>query len=207
MGGKKQPTACTRLDSRSIGSLAVLVAGVAGRPLHEREVPARRAAGDPDPVRVDVIVLGVMPDEPHGAVHVLEDLGDRVLGLAAVDDREDRVAPLEQLVEEAGVDPLVRREPAAADGPDHRRAVGVRLGREDVHRQRACRTCGRRSRPPCGRRPACRRPGAGFDETEALEPTARKRKKTLAFRHMAWTPVKRWRRATIDDHPISRRLP
>ena len=56
--------------------------------------------------------------------------------LAAVDDREDGVASLEQFVDRHRVDRLVRREPAAADDPDDRRPVGVGLGREHVHGQR-----------------------------------------------------------------------
>ena len=115
--------------------LGIWFAQVARGPLHQRQVPAGRAAADADPVGIDVIVLGMIPDEPNGPVHVLEDLGDRVLGLAAVDDREDRVAPLERLGEEVRVDRIVPREPAAADGPDDRRAVGAGLGGEDIHRQ------------------------------------------------------------------------
>ena len=83
-----------------------------------------------------MIILGMIPDEPHSAVHVLDDLGNRELGLAAVDHGEDRVAPLEELVDQAGSDRVVRREPTAADHPDDGRAVGSGLGCEDVHRQR-----------------------------------------------------------------------
>ena len=116
--------------------LGVLVARVAGRSLHQRQVPAGRSAGDADPVGVDRVVLGMKPDEPDGPVHVLHDLGNREPGLAAVDDGEDRVAALEQLGDEPRVDRIVRREPASADDPDDGRPVGVGLGREDVHRER-----------------------------------------------------------------------
>ena len=52
--------------------LGLRVALVAGGPLHQREVPARRAAADAQPVRVDPVVLGVVADEPDGPVHVAE---------------------------------------------------------------------------------------------------------------------------------------
>ena len=99
-------------------------------------MPARRAAGDADSIGVDLVVLGVIADESHGPVHVFDDLGNREPGLAAVDDREDGVAPLEKLCDRLRVDRFVAREPAAADDPDDRRAVGIVLRREDVHRQR-----------------------------------------------------------------------
>ena len=97
----------------------------AGGPQHQREVPAGRAAVDADPVGVDAVILGVVADEPDGPVHVLDDLGDGEPGLAAVDDGEDRVAPVEQRPDEGRVDRLVRREEPAADDQDDRRPVGV----------------------------------------------------------------------------------
>ncbi len=72
----------------------------------------------------------------HGTVHILDDLGNREPGLAAVDDGEDRIAPLEQLGDKSRTDRLVGRKPTAADHPDDGRAIGAGLGREDVHRER-----------------------------------------------------------------------
>ena len=135
VGGKKQATACTRLDSRSTGSLAFGSPLSPAGPQHQRQVPARRAAVDPDPIRVDAVVLGMMANEPDGPVHVLDDLGDGEPGLAAVDHGEDGVAAVDERSDEGRVDRLVRGEEAAADDEDDADALGVLLGREDVHRQ------------------------------------------------------------------------
>ena len=129
IGGWKE--AADRLDPAGglvDGVLGVLVTGVAGRSLHERQVPSGRSAGDPDPVRVDVIVLRMVPDEAHGPVHVLDDLGNCEPGLAAVDDGKDSVPAIEQLADESRVDRLMRREPPAADHPDDAAPLALALG-------------------------------------------------------------------------------
>ena len=94
---------------------------------HQRQVPTRRAAVDPDPIRVDAVVLGMMTDEPDGAVHVLDDLGHGEAGLAAVDHGEDGEAPVDERSDEGRVDRLVRGEEAAADDEDDTDALGVRF--------------------------------------------------------------------------------
>ena len=106
-----------------------------GDALHQRQVSAGRAAADADPLRVDLVIRGVVADVAHGAVHVLQHFGNGELRLAAMHDGEHGVAALEQLLHKAEIDRLVRGEPAAADAEDHRRAVGLRR-LEDVHRQR-----------------------------------------------------------------------
>ena len=103
---------------------------------HQRQVSAGRAAADADAIGIDVEVGRVGANVAHRQVHVGDRFGNRVLRLAAVHDREDRVAPREQLLEKAEIDVVVIRHPAAADDPDHGRAVGVALGREHVHGQR-----------------------------------------------------------------------
>ena len=97
---------------------------------------AGRSAGDSDPVGINMIVGGMVANESHSAVHVRDNLGNRVPGLAAVDDREDGVASLEQFIDRHRVDCLMPREPTPADHPDDRRPVGIGLGREHVHGQR-----------------------------------------------------------------------
>src|SRR5262249_55745374 len=93
-------------------------------------------AVDAQLIRIDAVVLGVMPNEADGAMHVLEDLGDGELRLAAVHDGEDRVAALQELIDKADVDHFVSREPTAADDKDQAEAVLVFLRLEDIHRQR-----------------------------------------------------------------------
>ena len=66
---------------------------------HQRQVAARGAAGDAESVRVHAVLRGMEANEPHRPAHVLDDLGDRVIRLAAVDHAEDRVATLEELAE------------------------------------------------------------------------------------------------------------
>ena len=99
MGGKKQPTAWTRLEALVDRVLGILVAQVARGSLHQRQMPAGRAACHADAIGVDVIVLGMIADEPHRPVQVLDDFGNREPGLAAVDDGEDGVTALEKLVD------------------------------------------------------------------------------------------------------------
>ena len=65
--------------------LGVRVARVARGSQHQRQVAARRGSRDTDAIGVDSVVLGMIADEPHRPVHVLDDLGDGVAGLAAVD--------------------------------------------------------------------------------------------------------------------------
>src|SRR2546423_7269930 len=91
------------------------VARRSGCPLHQRQVPARRGAGDAQLFRIYPIILGVVTDVPHGPVHVLEDLWNRELRLAAVDDGENRVTTVEELADKERLDRPVRRAPAAAD--------------------------------------------------------------------------------------------
>ena len=51
--------------------------------------------------------------EPHLAIHVGDDLGKRVPRLAAVDHGKNRIATIEQLLDQAGLIDLVGRESAA----------------------------------------------------------------------------------------------
>src|SRR5205807_1483251 len=85
VGGREE--AGDRLDPArcSIDRVARLgLAGTAVRPDHEREVSAGRTTDDPQPVRVDTIILGVRADVPDRSVQVADDFGDRELRLAAV---------------------------------------------------------------------------------------------------------------------------
>ncbi len=77
----------------------------------------------------------MIPDVADRPVHVLEDLGNRELGLAAMHDGEDRIAAVEQLIHGRQTDVFVAREPAATDHPDDGGAVLMGLGCENVHRQ------------------------------------------------------------------------
>ena len=92
------------------GVRGLRIARVAGCPLHQREVPARRSARDADAVGVDLKVLGMIPDVADRPVHVLEDLRNRELGLAAMHDREDGVAAAQQLIDGPRIDRVVPRE-------------------------------------------------------------------------------------------------
>ena len=100
-------------------------------------MPAGRPARDAEPLRVDAIFLGVGPDELDRTVHLLDDLGNDVLRLAAVHDREDRVAAIEQRADgQVEVDHLLVRHPPAADAEDDSPAVGLLLRGEHVHGER-----------------------------------------------------------------------
>ena len=55
---------------------------------------------DADPIGVDPVVFRVVTNEADGAVHVLDDLGDRELGLAAVHHGEDGVSAFDERVDE-----------------------------------------------------------------------------------------------------------
>ena len=74
----------------------VRVAHVPGGRHQQREVAARRAAGDPDPARVDAVVPGVVADEADRPIDVILDLGHLVAGLATRHDGEDGVAAAQQ---------------------------------------------------------------------------------------------------------------
>ena len=77
----------------------------------------------------------MIANEPNGPVHVLDDLGDGISRLAAVDDGENRVAAIEQRPEAGRIDRLVRGTKPAADREDDACTVALRLGRQDIHRQ------------------------------------------------------------------------
>ena len=69
---------------------------------------ARGGSRDTEAIGVDPVVLGVITDEPHSPVHVLDDLGNGIAGLAAVDDGEDGVASIGQRLDEDRQNRLVR---------------------------------------------------------------------------------------------------
>jgi hypothetical protein len=48
---------------------------------HQAKVPAGAPAGHSQPLRVHVVLAGIMPDVTHRAVHVLGDVHHRYLGL------------------------------------------------------------------------------------------------------------------------------
>ena len=136
-----------------------------------------------------LIVLGMVADEAHGPVHVLDDFGNRVPRLAAVHDGEDRIAAIEQLADESRSDRVVTGKPAAAHDPDNARTIGIRRRREHVHRERHAEF------------------SAVDDVNLALEGTlvlgtdmpgddsrkgAGRERKRRKLRHMASSPVKRW---------------
>ena len=138
VGGKKQATAATFDDSRSTGSVAAGSPGLPGTAHHEGQMPARGAAGDAEAIGIDPVFLGVVLDEPHRAVHVVDDLGNGELRLAAVDDREDDVAAFQELGRAAGVEVLehlLARLELHGDANDHAPTVRLLLGSEDVHRE------------------------------------------------------------------------
>src|SRR5262245_45888918 len=96
---------------------------------------SRRAPINPDSIRVDAVFPRMMANEADGTVHVLDDLGDGEAGLAAVDHGEDCEASFNEWSDKGRVDRLVRGEEATADDEHDVDAIGVLLGREDIHRQ------------------------------------------------------------------------
>ena len=90
--------------------------------------PPAEPAADADAVGIDVVVGRVGANEIHRQVHVGDRLGNGELRLAAVNDREDGVASLQQRADEVQIDAIVAREPAATDGPNDGRAVAFSRG-------------------------------------------------------------------------------
>ena len=95
----------TRLPIHRVFGIGITL--VTRRPEHQRQMTSCRPAVDPDPIRVDAVVLGMMTDEPDGSVHVLDDLGNGEAGLAAVDHGEDGEATINQWSDKGRVDCLV----------------------------------------------------------------------------------------------------
>src|SRR5437762_1552787 len=73
-------------------------------------------------------------------MHVFQNFRNGEFRLAAVDHREDRVTPLDQLGDgrerKSGLSDSVRRYPPTADDPNDGSAIGLFLGREYVQGQR-----------------------------------------------------------------------
>jgi hypothetical protein len=112
------------------------LAFVAREPLNEREVATGGEAVDSEAFGIDLVIFRVVPDESDRAVEVVDGLGDREPGLAAVDDGEDGVTATDERIDERGADPFVGREPAATDDEDRAEAVGLDLGSEDIESER-----------------------------------------------------------------------
>src|SRR5581483_9618594 len=87
-------------------------------------MPARTAAADAEFVRVHMPGRRIVADEPHGAVHVLGDLGNGELRLAGMTHGEDGVTAVEKWREVLGAGPVVARPPCAAHHVDDTVAVG-----------------------------------------------------------------------------------
>lgn len=98
-------------------------------------MPAGRCTRHADVIRVDAILTGVKPDEAHGPVHVLNDLGNRVARLAAVNHREDRITSIGERLDKNRRDVVMRGNEPSTDHHDHANPLGVFFGREDVHCQ------------------------------------------------------------------------
>src|SRR5947209_13867279 len=98
-------------------------------------MPAGGRPGDANALRVNVVVPGMVTDEPDGSVHVFEDLWDRKLRLTAVHNREDGIAALQKFHVEERADALVTGEPAAAYDENDPGAVGILPWGNYVQRQ------------------------------------------------------------------------
>ena len=99
-------------------------------------MPARAGSTDPEMIRIHTPLPGVVSDEPHRAVNVGNDFGDREFWLRTMHDRENRIPAIEEGLVKSGIDRLVRRKPSATDHENNPVAVRVFGRLENIQRQR-----------------------------------------------------------------------
>src|SRR6185436_15308835 len=86
------------------------VASRALRRHRQREVSTSATTGDSQPLRVDAVTCGIVPDKPHRPVNVLGDLRNCELGLRAVYDGKNNIPTVQKWSVELRIDRFVARE-------------------------------------------------------------------------------------------------
>ena len=94
-------------------------------------MPTRAGPGDPKVVGIDTIRGGIVPNEPHRAVEVVDHFRDNEPGLRTVNNGKYGVAGVQEEPDRVHADRhhvwrIPAREPATAYEKDHRTAIAAR---------------------------------------------------------------------------------
>ena len=101
----------------------------------DQHAAAATPADDPDPSGVDLVIGGVVANEPHGGLRIVDGRRVRVVGHEAVVDAENRVAVIGEELGHATHERLVSLEESAAVDRDERGERPAAPGKEDVHEE------------------------------------------------------------------------